>query len=475
MSPAAVKADIVVIGAGSGGLSVAAGAAQLGMKVVLFERGEMGGDCLNTGCVPSKALLAAARAAHGMREAGRFGIAPEVPKIDWPAVRRHVKGVIETIAPIDSQERFEGFGVQVVREHARFVGPRTVESESVRVTARRIVIATGGSAIVPPIPGLAETPYLTNETVFDVPEFPRRLVVIGAGAIGVELGQAFRRLGADVTLIEAADPLGRMDRDAADVVVDRLRAEGVRVLGRTKATRVERTAAGVAVHVEGAAPVEGTHLLLALGRRPVTDGLDLEKGNVAYTAKGVTTDPWLRSATNPRVYAVGDVAGREQLTHAAGWHASAFVRTVLFKARTRADATPLAAVVYADPECAQIGLTEAEAIAQYGAKAKAVRWNFHENDRAQTERAPEGFAKLVVGPGGSLLGAAIVGEGAGEAIQIVAVAMANKLGVRALTNFVSPYPTRGEIVKRAAGAYYTPLLFSGRTRLLVRLLSRLPW
>ena len=473
MSVATRAADLVVIGAGAGGLSVAAGAAQLGLQVVLFERGEMGGDCLNTGCVPSKALLAAARAAQGMRDAGKYGLAPEAPKVDWAAVRRHVKGVIETIAPIDSQERFEGLGVHVVREHARFVDQRTVASASLQVRAKRIVIATGGQAIVPPIPGLADAGFLTNETIFDLNELPRRLVVIGAGAIGVELGQAFRRLGSEVTLIDAADPLGRMDREAAELVVDRLRAEGVRILARTAVQRVERTAAGVSVHVEAAAPIEGSHLLLALGRRAVVDGLDLEKAGVAFTSKGVTTDAFLRSS-NPRVYAVGDVAGREQLTHAAGWHASAFVRTVLFRARTRADATPLASVVYADPECAQIGMTAAEAEAAFGVKATTTKWAFAENDRAQTERATDGFAKLVIGPGGRILGASIVGEGAGEAIQLVALAMANKLGVRALTNFAAPYPTRGEIVKRAASAYYTPLLFSGRTRLLVRLLAQFP-
>jgi pyruvate/2-oxoglutarate dehydrogenase complex dihydrolipoamide dehydrogenase (E3) component len=237
--------------------------------------------------------------------------------------------------------------------------------------------------------------------------------------------------------------------------------------------RAAVTPGGVKLDLEGGDVVEGSHLLVALGRRAVTAGLDLEKAGVGYSDAGIATDAWLRT-TNPRVYAVGDVAGKEQLTHAAGWHASAFVRTVLFKARTRADATPLASVVYTDPECAQIGLTSAQAGAKFGKAAKTVHWAFTENDRAQTERATEGFAKLVIGPGGKILGASIVGEGAGEAIQLVALAMANGLGVRALTNYVAPYPTRGEIVKRAAGAFYTPLVFSARTRTLVSLLARLP-
>jgi pyruvate/2-oxoglutarate dehydrogenase complex dihydrolipoamide dehydrogenase (E3) component len=233
----------------------------------------------------------------------------------------------------------------------------------------------------------------------------------------------------------------------------------------------------VRVEIESAAgreTIEGTHLLVAIGRRAQIDGLDLAAGGVRFTPKGVETDAFLRSVSNPRVWAVGDVAGREQLTHAAGWHASAFVRSVLFKAKTRADAAPMPAAVYCDPEIAQIGLNEAQAREKFGDKVKAVSVPFHDNDRAQAERAVEGFARIVVGPGAKILGASIVGDGAGDLIQIVAVAMANKLGLRALTNIVAPYPTRGEIVKRAAGAYYTPLLFSPGTRRLVGFLKNLP-
>ncbi|MBT9445339.1 MAG: FAD-dependent oxidoreductase [Hyphomonadaceae bacterium] len=472
-----LRADIAVIGAGSGGLSVASGAAQLGLKVVLFERGEMGGDCLNYGCVPSKAIIAAGKAAQGFRTAQRFGIANAEPVVDWNAVKAHITGVIETIAPIDSQERFEGLGVTVVRESARFTGPRTLASESVTVRADRIVVATGARAFVPPIPGLAETPYLTNETIFSAPEFPKRLIILGAGAIGIELGQAFRRLGAEVTIVEAARALGPFDEDAAKLAVESLRREGVVIREGAKAVAVSGAAGAVRVEIETAAgreTIDGTHLLVAIGRRAQIDGLDLETGGVKFTPKGVETDAFLRSVSNPRVWAVGDVAGREQLTHAAGWHASAFVRSVLFKARTRADSAPIPSAVYCDPEIAQIGMNEAAARAQFGDKVKAVQVGFHDNDRAQAERATEGFARIVVGPGGKILGASIVGDGAGDLIQIVAVAMANKLGLRALTNIVAPYPTRGEIVKRTAGAYYTPLLFSPGTRRLVGLLKRLP-
>jgi pyruvate/2-oxoglutarate dehydrogenase complex dihydrolipoamide dehydrogenase (E3) component len=472
-----LEADLAVIGAGSGGLSAAAGAAQLGLKVVLFERGEMGGDCLNYGCVPSKALIAAAKHAHALRTGARFGVTAGTPGVDWARVRAHVRGVVETIAPIDSQERFEGLGVTVVREHARFADKKTVVSDSVQVQARRIVIATGGRAAVPPIAGLADTPYLTNETIFDIPDFPKRLVILGAGPIGVELGQAFRRLGAEVVIVEAASALGRIDPDVAAVALDEMTREGVDFMVGWKVVAARKTAGGVALSVEGPGgrreEAAGTHLLVAVGRTPIVDGLDLEKAGVAYDRKGVKTDAFLRTS-NPRIFAIGDVTGRTLLTHAAGWHASAFVRTTLFKAATRADSLPMPAAVFVDPEIATVGLGEAEAKAIHGDRAKVVSWSFHENDRAQAERAERGFAKLIVGPGGRILGASVVGEGAGDIIQIVVLAMSNKLKVRALTNMIAPYPTRGEIIKRAAGSYYTPVLFSERTKRLVSLLQRLP-
>lgn len=474
MTKRELTADVAVIGAGSGGLSVAAGAAQLGLKVVLFERGEMGGDCLNYGCVPSKALLAAGARAQAFRTASKFGVANAEPAIDWAAVKAHIADVIETIAPIDSQERFEGLGCTVVREHTRFTGPRTLESETARVRARRIVIAAGARAAVPPIPGLAETPFFTNETIFTAAEFPKRLVILGAGAIGIEMAQAFRRLGAEVEVIEAAAPLAGFDREAADLVIASLKGEGVAFRIGAKAVRVSGSPGSIVVTLESGDTVTGTHLLVAVGRTVNTDGLDLEKGGVAYDRKGVSIDAFLRSTTNPRVWAVGDIAGREQLTHVAGWHASAFVRSVLFKAATRADAPPIPACVYAAPELARIGMTEEAARAAHGDKVKITTSHFHENDRAQAERDTAGFARYVIGPGAKILGATIVGTGAGDLIQIVALAMANGLKLRALTNVVAPYPTRGEIAKRTASAFYTPILFSAGTRRLVGLLNLLP-
>ena len=317
MSPKTLKVDMAVIGAGSGGLSVAAGAAQLGLKVVLFEKGEMGGDCLNYGCVPSKALIAAASAAHEARAAGALGVSTGAVTVDFPKVMAHVHAAIAAIAPNDSQSRFEGFGVQVVREAARFIDDRTLASDSVRVRARKIVVATGSHAAVPPIPGLDAFPYLTNETLFGLTELPKRLIVLGGGPIGVELGQAFRRLGSEVVIIEAEALLGREDPDAAAVVMAQLRADGVEVMAGCKATRVE-AGPTLTVACDGETrKVTGTHLLIAVGRKPSLDGLELDKAGVTTDRNGIVTDTSLRSS-NKRVYAVGDAAGRGQFTHLAG-------------------------------------------------------------------------------------------------------------------------------------------------------------
>lgn len=473
-----IKADIAIIGAGSAGLVAASGAAQLGQKVVLFESGEMGGDCLNYGCVPSKSLIAAARAAQSARTASALGLGLAPPQIDWPRVKAHVHGVIETIAPIDSQERFEKLGVRVVRERARFADASTIVSKSLKVQARIMVIATGGRAAAPPIPGLSEVPFLTNETIFTIETLPAHLLILGAGAIGLELGQAFRRLGSQVTLIEAGTLFAGKDDAAAAVLRAKLAAEGVKLLESAKVQRIEGASGAIAAHVESngtTTRVDGTHLLLAAGRKPNIEDLDLEAAGIAYDKRGVTTDARLRTS-NRRVYALGDVASREQFTHAAGLHGSLFVRNALFRLSPgRADAVPIPRVIYTEPEYAAVGLSEAEARERWGAKIRVLSVPMHDNDRAQTERDTEGFARIVVRNNGEILGGVIVGAHAGETIATLALAMANKLKIGAFTSsYVPAYPTRAEILKRAAGQFYTASLFSRRTKLLIRLLAQLP-
>ena len=469
-----LKVDLVVIGAGSGGLSVAAGAAQLGLKVVLFEKGEMGGDCLNYGCVPSKALIAAADRAHQARCAG-LGVGAADPVVDFAAVMAHVRQAIAAIAPVDSQERFEGLGVRVVRAAARFVDARTVVGGDLRVRARKIVIATGSRAAIPPIPGLETTPYLTNETIFALTERPRRLIVLGGGPIGVELGQAFRRLGSEVVIVEAGDLLGREDPEAAQVVLDQLRSDGVELRHRTRAIRVESGADGPVLIVEGPegeARVAGSHLLIAVGRKASTDGLDLDKAGVEHDGNGIVTDRSLRSS-NTRVFAVGDVAGRGQFTHLAGAHASLVVRRALFALPVDADALVVPRVTYCDPELAAIGLSEAEARKAHGDDVRVETFPFDENDRAIAEGDVRGFGKLITTRKGRILGVTLVGRHAGDHIHVWALAMSSRLKLSALTSMIAPYPTRGEIGKRLAGKWYTPALFSDRTRRVVSVLKRL--
>ncbi len=465
--------DIAIIGAGSGGLSVAAGAAQMGAKTVLIERAEMGGDCLNTGCVPSKALIAAAEAAHTIRESGRFGVNGHEPAIDFAKVHAHVHGVIAGIAPHDSVERFQGFGVDVIQARARFISPTEIEAGDRRIKARRFVLATGSRAFVPPIAGIGEVMAYTNETIFTLTEAPRHLIIIGGGPIGLEMAQAHRRLGSAVTVIEAATILPRDDADAVAVVRARLLAEGVTLHEKAKVERVAKSGNGVAVTLAGdggSQSVQGTHLLVAAGRRPNTEDLGLESAGIVATAKGITVDARLRS-TNKRVFAIGDVAGGPQFTHVAGYHAGIVIRNALFNVPAKVDLSAVPWVTYTDPELAQVGLNEMAARAAGGT---AAVFPFAQNDRAQAERDTDGFIKAMVAKSGQVVGATIVGRHAGELLLPWVLAVQKKLKISDMTGIIAPYPTRSEVSKRVAGAYYTPRLFSDSTRRIVRWMQWLP-
>ncbi|MDJ0948334.1 MAG: mercuric reductase [Alphaproteobacteria bacterium] len=471
-----IRTDICVIGAGSGGLSVAAGAIQMGARVVLIEKGKMGGDCLNYGCVPSKALIAAAHTANQVRHSARFGVNGHEPAIDFARVHDHVHGVIGAIAPHDSVERFEELGVQVIQGAGRFTGPREVEVNGRRIRARRFVIATGSSAARPPIPGLEDIPYLTNETVFDLKDRPDHLIVIGGGPIGAELAQAFGRLGAEVTVLEMFRILGKDDPEVTEVVRRRMAAEGIAMLEGIAIKQVAQDGNRIAVTIEqdGAeTSLSGSHLLLAAGRTANVNGLGLDVAGIEHSPRGITVDDRLRT-TNKRVFAIGDVAGGYQFTHMAGYHAGIVIRNALFHlpAKVKTDAVPW--VTYTDPEIAHVGLTEAEARERHGDAVRVTRWSFDENDRAQAERETEGLVKVVVGPRGRVLGASIAGPHAGELLQPWILAINEGLKIGALANLIAPYPTLGEVNKRVAGAYFTPSLFSDRTRKVVGLLQRLP-
>lgn len=468
--------DLAVVGAGAAGLTVSAVAAQLGLRVALIERGRMGGDCLNTGCVPSKALLASAHAVRAAREAAGLGVRFGAPEVDWAAVQAHVQGVIASIAPMDSAARFTALGATVLQGAARFVAPDALEVAGVgAVRARRIVIAAGSRAAVPAIEGLAGQPYLTHETLFDLPERPAHLLILGGGAVGVEMAQAHAGLGCRVTLVEAGRLARTEDPELVEGLRRVLRDDGVDVREGQVVRAVE---AGPTLVLADGTRIRGSHLLVAAGREPDLAALDLPRGNVAFGARGIATDRGLRSVSNRRVFAAGDIAdpagiGPRALTHLAGHHAGLVLRRAVFRLPARLEATPPVRVLYTDPELAQVGLTEAEARAA-GHRPRILRWDLAENDRAQTERRTEGMVKLVATPRGRLLGAGILAPHAGEMIGMYALALRHRVPLASLASLVLPYPTRAEAGKRAAGTMFTARLFSATTRAVARLLMRLP-
>ena len=448
-----IRTDLCVIGGGSGGLSVAAGAAQMGADVVLIEGHKMGGDCLNYGCVPSKALLHASKT------------------LDYADAMEHVRGSIATIAPHDSVERFEGLGVNVIQGFARFVSKREVQVGTQRIRARRFVVATGSSPTLPTITGLEDVPYLTNETLFENPDKPKHLLIIGGGHIGMEMAQAHRRLGCDVTVIEAARAFGHEDPEMSAYVLDALRETGVEIVENALAQRVQGKAGDIKVETQDGRIFKGSHLLVAVGRRPNIDRLDLHAAGVEVTQGRIKVNARLKS-TNHRVYAIGDVASPMQFTHVAGYHAGVVIRSALFGMRAKASHDHIPRVTFTAPELAQVGPTEEQARAEYGDKLQVVRFKFSGNDRAITDEKPTGLIKVMVHRARPV-GVSIVGPDAGELIALWSLVMAQNLKMSAVTSMIAPYPTLSEINKRVAGAYYTPHLFDNpRIKRIVRFVQK---
>jgi pyruvate/2-oxoglutarate dehydrogenase complex dihydrolipoamide dehydrogenase (E3) component len=460
-----LKPDICIIGGGSGGLSVAAAAAAFGVSTVLIEKHKMGGECLNTGCVPSKALLTAAKRAQVVRQAEAFGLGAVPAAVDFAKVHDHVQAVIAAIAPTDSAERFTGLGVRVIKGHAIFKDRRTLTVGDIAVRARRFVIATGSTAAVPPIPGLDTGPYFTSETIFGLTTLPRHLIVIGGGPVGLELAQAFRRLGSAVTVLEAAQPLANDDPECAAIVLNQLEREGVILRSGVKVVRVAHASGQITVTIEseGEDSIEGTHLLIAVGRKPTIEGLALDAARVRTGKGGILVNRKLKTS-NRRIYAIGDVAaGQPRFTHAANYHAGLVIRNALFRLPVRLNNDALPWVTFTEPELAQAGLTEARA-RERRTKIRILRWPYRDNDRAQAERETPGHIKVITDTKGKILGATIVGAQAGELISMWSLALAQGLNIRALAGVVLPYPTLAELGKRAAVDFFTP----GLTRPIVR-------
>lgn len=449
----------------------------MGAKTVLIEKGLMGGDCLNYGCVPSKALLAAGHAAQAQRTGTPFGIKSIEPAVDWSKVRTHVKSVVDAIAPHDSVERFEGLGVTVLQEFGRFIGPRTVQAGDTRVHAKYVVVSTGSSAFVPPIPGLDTVPYFTNETIFENDQPIEHLVVVGGGPIGLEMAQAHRRLGAKVTVLEMFRAFGKDDPEVAALVLNRLRGEAIDIRENTSLKSVGKSDDGISATVEHDGTTEtitGSHLFIAVGRRPNIDGLDLEKAGIKYERTGIIVDEHLKT-TNSRVFAIGDVAGGYQFTHMAGYDAGIVIRQALFKMFwAKVDHSAVPWVTFTDPELSHVGMTEAAAEKRLGSgNFQILRWSFGENDRAQSEKSTDGLVKAIIDKKGRALGCTIAGPHAGELILPWVMAVQQKQKMGAIASLIAPYPTLSEVTKRTAGSYFTPSLFSERTRKLVRTLMRL--
>ncbi len=461
----APRYNLVVIGAGTAGLVTAAGAAGLGAKVALVEKELMGGDCLNVGCVPSKALIRAARAFADVREAHRYGV--EVPPgimVNFPAVMERMRRLRAEMSGNDSAQRFRGLGVDVFLGEGRFTGADTVEVGSKILRFRKAVIATGARATALPIPGLAEAGFLTNETVFTLTELPRRLAVIGAGPIGCELAQAFARFGAQVTLLEVAPQiLIREDQDAATRVQQALVYDGVQlVLGcairnvtpqeAEKVLTVEQNGATTTLTVDA--------ILIGVGRAPNVEGLNLEAVNVQYDKTGVTVNDRLQT-TNPRIYAAGDICSSFKFTHMADALARIVIQNTLFMGRAKASALTVPWCTYTDPEIAHVGLYEKEAEAR-GIEVQTFVQELHSVDRALLDGEAEGFVKVHVRKGSDkIVGATIVARHAGEMISELTLAMVGGLGLKTLATVIHPYPTQAEAIKKTADAY-------NRTRLTPR-------
>lgn len=472
-----LHADLCVIGAGSGGLSVAAGAAQLGLDVVLIEKGAMGGDCLNTGCVPSKSFLAAAKRAQAHRLSNIAGIEAHEPSIDFARVKDHVQHVIDTIAPHDSIERFEGLGVRVVNDTAAFVDRQTVMVSDITIKAKHFVIATGSTASIPEIAGLDSGQVLTHETLFKLREAPNHLVIIGGGPIGIEMAQAHRRLGVPVTVIERQTILQGHDAEHAQKLKTSLMNEGVNFYDQAEIVEVnhEPNAVTVTTKMAGEAhKIKGSHVLIATGRRPNTQGLNLEAAGVSYGPEGIHVNAHLKT-TNKKIFAIGDVLGGPLFTHAAGYQAGVVIKQACFKMRwAKANYQALPSVTYTDPEIAQVGLTEAQARDKFSRGVRVVSWSMENNDRAVAEANTQGEIKVITDPKGKILGASLIGPMAGELLSPWTLAISQGLKISAMAQVIAPYPTFSEVSKRVAGAWYTPSLFSEKTKRFVRWLSKLP-
>jgi len=470
------KRDLIVIGGGTGGLIVTSVAAQLGLKVTMIERRDkLGGDCLQTGCVPSKTLIHTAKVASLMRRADEYGLKAVEPEVDLGRVSDHVQSVIDQIQPHDDPERFRGYGAEVIFGHAAFTDSHTVEVNGQAIQGRRVVIASGSSPFIPPIPGLDEITYLTNENIFSLRELPARLIVLGGGAIGVEMAQAYARLGSKVTIVERLPHvLPQEDPEISDMLAESLKAEGINILTGTSAEQVSKTGDVYHMRCSGQESsdieLEADALLVAVGRRPNVEGMGLEAAGVLYDNRGIKVDRRMRSSTK-HIYACGDVAGPYPFTHMAEYQAGIVISNAIFRFPKKTNYRVVPWVTYSDPELARVGITEQQAKEQ-GSEVDVLRFSFDDIDRALAEVETVGEMKLISRKG-KILGATILGPHAGELIHEIVLAMQAGLKIGDISATIHAYPTLAQINRRTVNTYYGEKLFSDRTRKVVGWINKL--
>ena len=468
-----VKRDLVVIGGGAGGLVVASVAAQLGLDVVLINKEEnMGGDCLHYGCVPSKALLKSASVAHTVSHASQWGVTAAQPVIDMASINAAVKKAVDTIQVHDSRERFESLGCEVIAGEAHFISNSQIEVngktiEVKQIAAKRFVIATGSSVWTPPIKGLDSIKYLTNEDMFSLAELPESLIVLGGGPVGVEMAQAYSRLGSKVTIVELAPRiLSREDEQSSEILTEVLSAEGVSIRVNSEVVEVRASGKNKQIILKDGSELEAEELLIAIGRRAVVDSLTLDKANVIYDAKGIKVNRKMQSS-NKKIYACGDVTGEMQLTHVAELQAGIVLANMIFKWPKKINYDVIPTVVYTDPEVAQVGISvEACKKMSHG---EVYQFDVAKLDRAITDGHNKGMATILTWKG-RIVGAHIIAPHAGELIHELALAIQEKMKVSKLTSLVHAYPSYSQLNKRLAGQYYNDRLFSRWTKKIVAFL-----
>ena len=451
-----IKTDLLVIGAGAGGLSVAAGAAQLGIKVVLLEGDKMGGDCLNYGCVPSKALISSS--------------SQKKPK-QFSEAMSFVKEAIKEIEPHDSEERFCSLGVNVIREFGRFVDKKTVAAGDYEIQSRRIVIATGVHTPLPKISGLSDVQYYTNQSIFDLEKKPEHLLILGGGPVGIELAHAFTRLGIKVTVFEKQKILSNFNRDQVELIRSNLKHERVNLKEEASIKDISQVSNKLTIQLENSDKITGSHLLVATGKKPNLQNLNLQAAEINFSDIGIETDQYLRT-NNKKIYAIGDVAQFENFTNVANYHAGIVLKSITTGLKTKVQKGTQPRVIYTTPEIGSVGLSKDQATKKYGDKLKTSRVNFSENDRAITDNKKLGWIEIYIYRN-LVVGASVVGIGAGELLNFWSLIISNRISIYKVSSTSFAYPTMGEVNKRLVTNYIGPKFFNNPwVRFAVRLTQR---